>query len=189
MQHHMIVRLMWDTVYVIYGFIPISSMGMVSTVTGAVMKMGTHGIPMIHPNDTSHLLCGHSCPALPPGHRTSVTACPRLVYLSSVYLLTIHPLHSKLTCIRLSSLDCCASMLDRSFFLRHCIILVYSLDPAGHTRKTIASHLMVTRAGQTRFSQATVFAVGPTRHPSTSPLDLSFTHFSSMLINKGCVQG
>jgi len=50
----MIVRLMWDTIYVIYGFIPVSSMGRVSAVMGAVIKMGTHGIPIIHPT--------HVCP-------------------------------------------------------------------------------------------------------------------------------
>lgn len=64
MQHCMIVWLMWDTIYVIYGFIPISSTGTVSTVTGVVMKMGTHGIPVIHPSRIEGNKISTSCRSL-----------------------------------------------------------------------------------------------------------------------------
>ena len=52
-QHCTIVWLKWDTVYDLYSFITASSMGMVSGVTGVVTKMGTQGIPVIHP---THIL-------------------------------------------------------------------------------------------------------------------------------------
>jgi len=50
MQHHTLLWLRCDTIYVIYGFIPISWTVMVSTVTVMVMEIGTHGIPMTYPN-------------------------------------------------------------------------------------------------------------------------------------------
>jgi len=101
----------------------------------------------------NHLLRCYSCPASPPGQETCVTACPRLVSLSLVYSFALRPLRGKPTRTRLSNLDCRASMPDRSFFLRHRITLVYCLDPGDRTRKTISSHLIVTRAGQVRCSR------------------------------------
>ena len=50
MQYCIIVWLQCNTVYVLHGFIPIEETGMVSMVTGTVLEMGTHSVPMKNPN-------------------------------------------------------------------------------------------------------------------------------------------
>jgi len=50
MQHRTIVWLRCDTVYVLHGFIPVEEMGMVSTVTGTVVDLGTRSVPVKNPN-------------------------------------------------------------------------------------------------------------------------------------------
>jgi len=49
MQHHTIVQLQCDTMYVLHGFIPVEEMGMVSMVTGTVVEMGTCSVPVKNP--------------------------------------------------------------------------------------------------------------------------------------------
>ena len=55
MQYHIIVWLQCDTMYVLHGFIPIEETGMVSTVTGMVLEMGTHSVPMKNPNSNRRI--------------------------------------------------------------------------------------------------------------------------------------
>jgi len=50
MQHHTIVQLQCDTMYVLHGFIPVEKTGTVSTVTGTVVEMGTHSVPVKNPS-------------------------------------------------------------------------------------------------------------------------------------------
>ena len=50
MQHRTIVQLRCDTMYVLHGFIPVEEMGIVSTVMGTVVDLGTRSVPMKNPN-------------------------------------------------------------------------------------------------------------------------------------------
>ena len=49
MQHCTIVQVRCDTMYILHSFIPVEETGTVSTVTGTVVDLGTHSVPMKNP--------------------------------------------------------------------------------------------------------------------------------------------
>jgi hypothetical protein len=48
-QHCTVVWLKYNTVYVLYGFIPVTVEVTVFTGTVTIMEIGTHGIPVVNP--------------------------------------------------------------------------------------------------------------------------------------------